>query len=138
MQKAAAHQRYYVRMWCILIMEYNFYQSIYCVHACTYTCATTSVCASVGDPYTHIQHICTQYPHTYLHTVYACINFFAFTSCALLINVHVNLTPGDLYVQNVAKSRQKIAKLGNPFITDGTVSTPPSPYCDHMIHCGVM
>ena len=28
---------------------------------------------------------------------------------------------GDLYLQNVSKSRQKIAKLGNPFITDGTV-----------------
>jgi len=33
-----------------------------------------------------------------------------------------NIFLGDLYLQNVSKSRQKIAKLGNPFITDGTVN----------------
>lgn len=38
-----------------------------------------------------------------------------FNECKKLL-----LTRGDLYVQNVSKSRQKIAKLGNPFVTDGT------------------
>ena len=35
--------------------------------------------------------------------------------------MYVHFSLGDLYIQNVSKSRQKIAKLGNPFITDGTV-----------------
>ncbi|XP_065893570.1 translation initiation factor eIF2B subunit alpha-like [Dysidea avara] len=38
-----------------------------------------------------------------------------FNECKKLL-----LKRGDLYIQNVSKSRQKIAKLGNPFITDGT------------------
>lgn len=77
------------------------------------------------------------FSYTYIHTytVYVTDDNNCFEYYLLCCNNIEYLTPGDLYVQNVSKSRQKIAKLGNPFVTDGTVSKLASPYSDHMIIC---
>jgi len=83
-------------IYCRILMSVRNYSSkeVCVYHACTHTCT---------NRHTNVHCICIYAHYKLLHM------FF--------------LPLGDLYIQNVSKSRQKIAKLGNPFITDGTVQS---------------
>lgn len=44
------------------------------------------------------------------------------TSVIIALRTYCPVHAGNIYLERVGSSRQKIAKLGNPFIRDGTVS----------------
>ena len=44
------------------------------------------------------------------------------TSVIIALRMYCPVHAGNIYLERVGSSRQKIAKLGNPFIRDGTVS----------------